>query len=472
MAYIKTSRPISFVTEPGFMDGAAPGEVLIGFTDRFDYISDGISPVTYPIIQMTLGEEVYNFEKEDVITATLVEEVNPISVDIPVSVLEFKIYSTDADFSMFSAQTQNLLVERFPILLYEKIDDDQIFLGKFYLSEWKNISENTFEFEAHNILGVMAETPFDGIYWETNTTLEDIFSQILDPIEVEYTLDPTLAAETLKGWIPPGDYREAIQQICFAGGAYVTTSRSSVLLINAVDLPVTPLLTGDEELGDDSKTSEAPLDLLKLVTGLELTSHDYADSENLVDIYEQELEPGNYKIIFDQPYYDIVVDGPGYVVDTMGTEDSAFNLTTEDDAFMFDIGGEYKFGPNALYLTVAETGTVTITGYPWIDSSEGYSWMEDDIDESTNKNALKITNATLVSRDIADDVLDRMVNYYRLRYKQTMTLFYFYRIQTQDIKLTSTYYDLKLLGLIKKVTSNLTGGFLQKVELVGIEDPT
>jgi hypothetical protein len=419
--------------------------------------------ITYPVIRLTIGSETLEFSNEKVISANLVEEINMISVEVPISVIEFRILSTDTSFSMFSGEYFDLLSERLPVMVYESIDGVETFLGKYYLEEWKNVSEHEFEFRAIDIIGVMEATDYDGGFWGTATKLSVILSQVLNAIDVPYVLDDSIKDTELTGWIPPGTYRGALQQICYAAKATASTSRSSSLLINPISLPDKIY---DVKIGDSEKFMEQSIELQPLVTSIELIAHNYTQGDTLEEIFNKELPAGSHKIVFEKPYYDIVIDGPGYTPSLLITETDDFIITENGD--FIEVGGEYLFGPNSIYLELQEAGTVTITGYPWLDSKRSYTFRETGVTEYANKNVLKISDATLVSDTNAQAVLDQTRDYYRQRYVQKIKLLPS-SVKPADIVLTNTFYGKKILANAKKMSIDMTGGHLATTEIFGIE---
>lgn len=415
---------------------------------------------TYPVIRLIIGEEILEFSGAEISDADLVEEINPISTELPIGILEFKILSFNEDFSMFSGGTYQLLSERLPLLAYEQVDDETRLLGKFYLDDWKNISEREFEFKAFDIIGVLDKTDFDGVFWGVPTTLEVVLEQVLGVIGVAYELDDAIKDVEISGWIAPGTYRQALQQICFAAGAVPVSARNENLLILPVSLP-SQLYSHRVRLSD--RLNKQSIELLPLISSIELISHDYTQGLELEDIFEKELEAGNHKIVFEKPYYEIIVDGPGFTALLRLTESGDFRITEGGD--FREAGGEYVFGPNALYLSLDTAGTVTITGYPWLDSKRAFTFTEPAASEFANK---KISEATLVSAEIAQQVLDRVSAFYQQRYKQNITLLPS-EIRPKDIVQTSTIFQKKILGTVRKMTVDLTGGFLARTDLQGIE---
>ncbi len=417
--------------------------------------------ITYPVIVMTVGGEDLTFSGDSVITADLVEEVSLVSVTIPFNVLEFTILDSSGSLSMFSSD--NLLTERLPIMLYENVDGVDVFIGKYYLEKWKNATEFKVELRAIDLIGTLAATEYDGGFWGTNTTLENVLADVLQPVDAPYEIDETIKDTEIKGWVPPGDYRAALQQICFAANATASCARSEKLIISPSTLP-TGIYT--QKLYDSDKLEDQPIELLPLVTSIELVSHNYSQGTELQDIFEEYLEAGEYKIVFDQPYYSIVIDGPGYTASVLLTENGDYFVTENSDNL--EVSGEYNLGPNSLYLDMTEAGTVTVTGYPWLDSKKSFIFTETGLTKYANKNALLISDATMVSEDNAQAVLDQTRDYYRQRYKQEIVLLPS-ELMAKDVLLSSTFFDKQILGMVTKMNINLVGGFLQETEIRGIE---
>ncbi|MBX3004553.1 MAG: hypothetical protein KF821_01850 [Anaerolineales bacterium] len=417
---------------------------------------------TSPVIQMTIGDETLVFEGPQVRTAHLVVESSPISDELPGSSIEFTIISTDETFSMFNADRVNLLAERLPILAYERVDGSLKWLGKFYLEDWSNLSEQEIQFQAIDLIGVMEEMAFEGIFWASPVTLDTALRQVLVPADIPYDLDPSIASRTLKGWIAPGSYRSALKQMLFAARATVSTFGSDKLTIRSVALPnkMPDVILADASVADSRKPS-----LLPLVYSVELVSHDYKESDAPETVFDGILGAGTHKIIFERPYYNIEIIGPGFVPDTLVSTEGDRIVTTSGD--WIAVGGSFQFGPNSVTLTLSEEAEILITGYPWQDRMKSFQFVEADAASYGNKKMLSIREATLVSEDAAQGVLDTLRDYYRQRYQQE------YEVLPSDVTpgakvLVNTYYRKKLLTQVRRIEFDMAGGFLGRVLARGI----
>lgn len=416
---------------------------------------------TYSIIQFLFPSGTIEFSKDQILNANLVEENTPISIEIPISTLDFSLYVSDDSFSMFS-DSSTVLIEKLPILAYESVDGDIRLLGKFYLKKWKNTEEHQIEFTAIDITGVLENTDFDGVFFSESILLSEALTQILTPINVLFELSSDFVDSSVMGWIPSGNYRDALQYLCFAGNAIISTARTENLIVTSVYIPE---LFYDARLKNSEKKNES-IEFLPLISKIELVSHNYTEQSTLETIFEKYLEAGSHKIIFSKPYTGVVVDGPGYTQSVLGTENSDTLATEYGDSL--EAGGEYNINSNSVYLTISIAGTVTITGYPWLDSQRSFVFNEDGVTEANNKNTILISDATLVNVDNGQDVLDNLVSYYRQRYVQNIKIFPTVDVQTGNIILSETIYNNRILAYVKKMEIDMVGGFLAKAEIRGL----
>lgn len=425
--------------------------------------------ITRPTIEVTVGATTYTFSGVDILEATLVEEVSPIAVELPISELTVRVVNYDSSFSMFDGPVFNLLEERLPMVLTETVGGEVRPMGKFYLSEWRNITERVFELKGVDIIGALDTADFDGIFWSSPITLESALAQVLTPLGVAYTVDVDVANNEVSGWVPPSSAREALQQLCFAANATAISSRSATLRIAAARIPVALY---DEPISYRDILQDHTVELLPLVTSIELVSHMYTQGDTLETIFDNDLPAGSHKVIFNKPYYNIIIDGPGYIPQVMGLEDGVTEIVTEDGLNTIEVAGEFNLGPNSIYLELSEAGHVTITGYPWVDSQRGFFFRETGYSGFTRKNALKVDQATLISDANVQAVLDAMRDFYRARYHQRLRVVPSTEhtpVKSGDFTLQRTIYDKNLLTAVRRMEFNLTGGFTAQVDLVGIE---
>ena len=140
---------------------------------------------TYPIITFEIiGGGTLEFTREQIISADIIEENKPVSIDLPISTLELSLYVSDDTFSMFEQSSYSVLAERTPILVYENVNGDARLIGKFYLDKWRNPNERKIEVTAIDIIGVLENTEFDGVFFASPTLLSEAITQVFSPINL------------------------------------------------------------------------------------------------------------------------------------------------------------------------------------------------------------------------------------------------------------------------------------------------
>lgn len=475
--------------------------------------------ITYPIVKLTLSSQVIEFSKTDVIEARILQEISPTSSELPVSEATIRIRTTDPRFLPFSdgefynELSNNTIVDVFEYYDAETPDFVPIerLVGRFYLKEWKNPKEGEFEFVCQDAIGVLDTLQFDGNFWETNISLGEMLSIILDPVDIGYSIAPEISGRLLKGYLTAGTVREALKQVLFAGRAFALTALSDKILIKDAVLPVpgindspafysVPFYGACFYESDAEYIGEIPmeeqimgqeLNLKPLVTEIRLVSHDFTKRDVQEVIYSAYLEPGSYKIVYSKPYYDVTAEGAGAIPAYLMTEDIRA-ISTEDGRILYFSGG-FVYGVNYIYLEVITAGNVIVRGYPYIDSSQEFIYNESEATKEFSHgiyygagtygvdiyakywvvtaapNIWKISDAMLVSTENASVILDSLTKFAKLRYLQNTTLFPPMELLPGDVVKSETLYEKLLNGIIVRIERDLTTGSLSKTELLGVE---
>lgn len=421
---------------------------------------------TFASIQIRLANDQFiEFSSHEIVNASVVEECNSLAIELPISTLDFHVRDLTGSMSMFDGTLFAQLVERLPVTCYEYYEGDYHLIGKFYLDSWKNLGANEVQFTAMDIIGLLAESEFDGIFWATSVTLPVALTAIFAGFNITYDVHASLLAVEVSGWLPPGKYRDALQQLCFAAGAMIVTARTERMQVVPADFPV---IYYDQRI-DETTARQNTIELLPMISTIELVSHNYTVSLETKVIFDKTLEAGEHKVVFDAPYYNIVIDGLGYVPKVLGTEDGGDYVGTTYSDYI-EAGGTFQFGSNSVLFSLTAPSAIVITGTPWIDSKRSFLFTESGVQPTQNKKSLSITNATLVNFDRAQVILDRLRDYYRQRYIQDLTLFPCL-LKSSDTVLSNTFEQRKILSTIVKSEIGLSSGFLQKILLRGFLPP-
>lgn len=230
------------------------------------------------------------FTGRDLISANVLEEIDPISSELRINTLNFTLYSGDAEFSILNPLgIFSRLQQRQPLKVFEYLDGVKKGMGTYYLDEWENEDEYNINMTGIDLVGVIDGTDFAGGTYN-NVAAGVIIAEIMTSANAEYELDSSLAGKMLSGIIPVCTHREALQQVVFAIGGIVDCSRTHKIKI----YPMPTVLSG--HIGKDRKFEGHKLKLKPLVTGVEVTAHNYVNGEDnpqIFGVYNINLAPGD-----------------------------------------------------------------------------------------------------------------------------------------------------------------------------------
>ena len=438
------------------------------------------------------------FDGASIKGASVLEEVDPISRKLPIGTLEFTLYSTDPNLAITNPLGLYALFQRGqPVVVYEEVNGADVLIGQYFIDRWENTSGVLLKLSCVDALGLLDKLPYDGGMWLTPTTLGERLQDVLGSVNIAYDLDPDLYSFPISGWSPISNRREALQQLAFAAGATITCARQSGVIkigrtqlagsifkgvycgvvsagqsyvrgrrwrtspwINLTDTGYTDsgilcgvvlcgqsrmrakrwrqgtwhLIVSDITITRAEKGAEAPLALKPLVTGVEVTAHDFVAGTESMELYNGALAVGLHKIEFSQPCHTLTPTG--------ATISSS--------------------GANYAWLDVAAAGTVVLSGLKYTDTTKTFGVYDPDNDVNT----LKVPLAYLVNSFNAAETAQRCYNYFQQRYLQKTKLFA-PPAATGNLVLIDTLYGLQIRGVVEKMDIDLAKGFVAQTNIVG-----
>ena len=377
------------------------------------------------------------FEGDELVNARVLEEVDILSAQISINTLEFQLHSNNANFSILNPKgVFSLLQQRQRLDVTQLVNGEPLYMGAYFLDEWENSTENDIKMKAVDWIGLLDRTTFYGGIYE-NVMASDLVSEILDETETPYELDASLADVEISGHIPICTHREALQQVAFAIGAVVDCSRSDVVnLYPAPERPSVRISYGRKFIGQKLK-------LKALVTGVDVTAHKYALGIEETELFKDELEPGEYEIVFLSPAHDLAITG----------------------------GSILESNANYARIGVTVAGEVVLTGKEYINNQQVIRKRMANLPAGTAPNVLSIEEATLVSPALARDVAARVFDYYQLRHENEFEMLTD-RESVSDMVVVDSMNRERLRGMIESLDIDLTGGFLSKTKVVGVRIET
>lgn len=380
-----------------------------------------------------------HFSGHEIVEAHVLEECDPISSEISINTLNVSLYNKEGRFSILNPEGYfDVLQHKQKFTIWEDVKQDarstssvSYCMGTFYLSDWSNSGDTLADFSAVDAIGLLDGAPFDGGIYDT--TVAELAEAILTGYS--YTLDESLAAERVQGYIAAGTRREALQQLAFAIGAVVDCSRGELIRIAPAPSKASGMITYDRKLQDGSKVTLNPL-----ITAVAVTAHRYLPGESTEELYRDTLDPGTYRVTFNAP----AVVGSLTVTGAELTE-SGVNLCT---------------------LTVAEAGEVCVTGHKYADSTVVLKRTAANLPPNVQDNELTVTGATLVDPSRAEAVAVRVLEHYAQRYEQNFSMVAGDE-KLADRLIIQSFGGEMVRGMLTKLEFDLTGGFLADAKVIG-----
>lgn len=374
------------------------------------------------------------FAGDEVVTAHVLESVNPLSDELSINTLNLTLFNRNGAFSILNPDgVFDVLQHKQKFTVYEDVQQDggqtvSHNMGTFYLSEWENSSDTLASFTATDAVGLLDSAPYEGGLYDT--TASQLAADIL--AGYEYELESSLQQEPIRGYLPAGTRREALQQLAFALRAVVDCSRSDKIRIYRAPTRPSSLITYRRKwLG--SKVVLRPL-----ITGVEVTAHQYVEESQDSELYRDTLAAGEHTISFSDPCQVSECTGASLV---------------------------YK-GYNSAQVLVEAEGEVVLTGRKYKDQKTVISRRATDLPANAQDNVLQVEDATLVCLENASALADYILDYYARRYEQNFTMLAGSEVLA-DMVVVESFGGEKVRGAIEQMEFDLTGGFVADTLVVG-----
>ena len=351
-----------------------------------------------PVFLTRIDYGIYrDFLDDEITEVNCLQEINAISESISINTMDFTVRTkSSVPFDLQKKQKLSLYF-------------NGGLIGNFYLKNGARKSKTDYYMDTHDAVGLLDGNEFPGgIY--TGQRVPDVIAQIFDGEDFNYLLDETFDNSTLSGYIPYTTKRAALMQIAFAIGAVVDTSNYDGVVIYPKQA---------EKTGDFDKVFEGlTLDHSDVVTGIRLTGHSYQRSDESEELYNDELS-GTVQVTFSEAHHSLAISG----------------------------GAISQSGDN--YAIIKGTGgAVVLTGKKY----HHYTFMisRENPNIFFNKNIKEVKEATLINKDNAQQVLDRVYEYYQRAENVTCEAILDDKVIGQVVEIDTDYDGVKT-GTIERI---------------------
>lgn len=310
------------------------------------------------------GNDVW-IEAKNLRKVKLLQEISPISTEISINTADFTI-DTINDAVNFDFKAKQ------PLSVY--------FNGELrsttFVKSAKRKSQYVWDIQSEDYIGLLDSVPYyGGIY--TKARVIDVLPDIFAVANVPYTIDNIFADATITGYIPYTTCRDAVMQVAFAIQAVVDTSNSDAVKIFALEedikqtVPLNRIMQG-QNFGEE-----------EIVTSVEVSAHSYRPMSNVIDLYSAEDSGVGEGIFvkFNEPAYDLGISH----------------------------GEIIKSGSNYAIINAYEG--CRLWGHKYEHTVKIYRKNNTVISPSIKEKIVSIENATLVSQDNIDNVLEKCYNW-------------------------------------------------------------
>lgn len=391
-------------------------------------------PRQFAKMTFMLYGEIRTWADDDVMRATVSEEIDSTSSTLPINTAELTLVDQNDDFNIQNTEGlwKSLQADQ-KIILNENVNGNVLDVGTFYIDTWES-KDNSITLSLVDTLGLIDKTKFMGGMY-TDIKAGDLINSIMLSANIEdFEIAADLAEITLSGYLPIMSHREALQQIAFAIGAVVDSTKGSTIRVYTPDKNIDSYILLDRKFS--GKTS---ITLDEYVSGVSITCSKFKQLTETSEIYNGYLSAGTHKIEFTEPYTALTCEG----------------------------GSIVSSGAN--FALIASTGgDVALSGIGYEQTEYTVLKNVNVIDVGQVENVKSFSGLTIYNQSKLLDVAEQLLKWYALR--QKVSLEYICEkervgewVGIQD-SLNQNSYSITR---INSQTIDLCGGFLATAECRG-----
>lgn len=304
------------------------------------------------------------FYGDELRSTRILQEIDPISSEISVNTADFVLDShRGIDYSFQEKQ---------PLSIY--------FNGQLkattFVKQSKRKSKFLWDVRSEDYIGFLDRIPFVGGIYKNKNAVE-LIEEIFSVANVPYKIDASFSSEVVTGYIPYSSCREALAQVAFAIQAIVDTSNSDVVRVYKLNETITQKIPLERTMQGQSFTEE------ERITSVEMTEHSYALSNEAVNVYSAE-ESGsgtNILVTFREPLHSLTITD-GQIIES---------------------------GTNYAYINAGSN--CVLSGLNYEHTTAVRKKKNPNILSGTIEKNVSVTDATLISSNNIEKVLDSCYNY-------------------------------------------------------------
>lgn len=358
------------------------------------------------------------FGADELISARLVNEVDPSLCELTVDTMSFEMHDPQ-NRSFLPQENQRV----------ELLQDGKLRASHYITSSTRKAKSN-YSISCQSAIGLLNDDFMGGLY--TDKPLEELVAEILG--EWEFEIDKQFSGKTITGYLPVCSQREALQQISFAVGALISTQDSTKIRLLPIQTTVSAKFRdSDILLGGSVKTAPR-------YARVSVKSHTYTKTDIVETLMEEEeIETATDTITFTAPHYDYEITN-GTILDS---------------------------GVN--WVQISASGPVTLTAKTYLHTTRTHSKVNPEATAKERGNHIYVSECTLINNGNAQDAVDRL--YSAKQRRQTVN---------QDVVVSSqkagqiassmTPWGTVTRGFISSMDSTMTqNGHVASIQIQGIE---
>lgn len=168
---------------------------------------------------------VVTWNENDIKTASLVEETDPISNTLKINKLTFQFIDRANEFNLVNSEgLHKALQKKQHIEPYEIVDGERLFLGRYFLTT-PGSEKSLAKMEATDYIGLLDDTDFKDGRVYNGELAGNVLAEIFAGTDIPFEVAEDVAATPLYGWLKIQTRRKALREVLFACGAVAETAR-------------------------------------------------------------------------------------------------------------------------------------------------------------------------------------------------------------------------------------------------------